>query len=214
MRSEDDQHALVSYLTLRRAVGALGVLLPVVLVVGNRLFGGIGLEHSISDYYGTPMRDVFVGVLFALGWFLFSYRGYEPADDIAGDLAWFFAMGVALFPTTSQDPTVRLFHFVCAGLLFGVLAYFALFLFTKSSPDVQPTKAKCIRNRIYRICGVTMLLCIAGIAVFQWWFADSAIASRHPVFWLESLALWAFGWSWFVKGETLVKDRSVPWQSL
>jgi len=27
-----------------------------------------------------------------------------------------------------------------------------------------------------------------------------------PVFWLESLALWAFGISWFVKGETLWKD--------
>ncbi|MFT7553397.1 MAG: hypothetical protein ACI9BV_003731, partial [Rhodothermales bacterium] len=29
MRSADDQHVLVSYLTLRRVVGALGVLLPV-----------------------------------------------------------------------------------------------------------------------------------------------------------------------------------------
>ncbi|MFT7553510.1 MAG: hypothetical protein ACI9BV_003845, partial [Rhodothermales bacterium] len=176
--------------------------------------GGIGLEYSISDYYGTPVRDVFVGVLFAIGWFLFSYRGYERADDIAGDLAWLFAMGVALFPTTSQDPTVRLLHFVSAGLLFGVLAYFALFLFTKSSPGIQPTRAKRIRNKIYRICGVTMLLCIAGIGVFQGWFADSEIATAHPVFWLESLALWAFGWSWFVKGETLVKDRNVPWQPL
>jgi hypothetical protein len=26
------------------------------------------------------------------------------------------------------------------------------------------------------------------------------------VFWLEALALWAFGFSWFVKGETLWKD--------
>jgi hypothetical protein len=26
------------------------------------------------------------------------------------------------------------------------------------------------------------------------------------VFWLESSALWAFGFSWFVKGETLWQD--------
>jgi hypothetical protein len=28
-----------------------------------------------------------------------------------------------------------------------------------------------------------------------------------PVFWLEAFALWAFGVSWFVKGETLWKDE-------
>jgi hypothetical protein len=35
---------------------------------------------------------------------------------------------------------------------------------------------------------------------------DTAIAAIKPVFWLESLALWAFGISWFVKGETLWRD--------
>jgi hypothetical protein len=27
------------------------------------------------------------------------------------------------------------------------------------------------------------------------------------VFWLESVALWAFGISWFIKGDTLFTDR-------
>ena len=44
------------------------------------------------------MQDVFVGVLFVIAWFLFSYRGYERKDDVAGDVACLCALGVALFP--------------------------------------------------------------------------------------------------------------------
>ena len=33
------------------------------------------------------MGDVFVGILFAMGLFLFSYKGYERIGDVAGYLA-------------------------------------------------------------------------------------------------------------------------------
>jgi hypothetical protein len=36
--------------------------------------------------------------------------------------------------------------------------------------------------------------------------SDTAFAAWKPVFWLESLALWAFGFSWLIKGETLWQD--------
>ncbi|MBO6576877.1 MAG: hypothetical protein JJ896_16095 [Rhodothermales bacterium] len=213
--SRSDGRTLVSFLTLRRVVGALGVLLPIVLVLGsNALDPQPGLQESISDYYGTAMRDVFVGVLFAIGWFLFSYRGYDVRDDLAGDLACLFAMGVALFPTTSADPAIRNVHFASAALLFLVLAYFSLYLFTKSRVGTPMTREKRLRNRVYRICGVLMLLCIALIAVYKWGFEDTALAHWKPVFWLESIALWAFGWSWFVKGETVLTDDGVDWVPL
>jgi hypothetical protein len=32
------------------------------------------------------------------------------------------------------------------------------------------------------------------------------VAAVHPVFWLESLAIEAFGVAWFVKGRTLLTD--------
>jgi hypothetical protein len=66
---------LVSYRTLRRVVGLLGVTLPIVLALwGFVLTGRIQLQSSISDYYLLRTRDVFVGVLFTIGWFLFTYR--------------------------------------------------------------------------------------------------------------------------------------------
>jgi hypothetical protein len=164
-----------------------------------------GLQPSISDYYSLRTRDVFVGILFTVAWFLFTYRGYERKDNVAGDLACVFALGVALSPN-SGSRLEAVVHYACAALLFLVLAYFSLFLFTKSSSN--PTPQKLLRNRVYRACGVAMLGCVALIPAYQLLLADTAIADLKPVFWLESLALWAFGVSWFVKGETLLKDKA------
>jgi hypothetical protein len=198
----------VSYLTLRRVVGVLGVSLPVVVALwGFDLCRCLRLEPSISDYYGLRTRDVFVGILFTIAWFLFAYRGYDRRDGIAGDLACLFALGVALFPN-SGTAVERTVHFGSALSLFLVLAYFALVLFTKTG--AAPTPRKRIRNRVYVSCGVTMLACIALMAVYFAFLQDSGLGSLNPVFWLESIALWAFGVSWFVKGETLWKDRLTP----
>ncbi len=199
-----EERVLVSYLTLRRVVGALGVVLPVLLALwGFALCDCVHVQPSISDYYRLRTRDVFVGILFTIGWFLFAYRGYERKDDVAGNLACLFALGVALFPSSGTQ-WERVVHFGSAFALFLVLSYFSLFLFTKSGGT--PTPEKKIRNRIYTACGVSMLVCIALIGLYYWRLKDTAIAVLKPVFWLESSALWAFGFSWFIKGETLWKD--------
>ena len=134
---------------------------------------------------------------------MFAYRGYERKDDIAGNLSCVFALGVALFAKTGA-PWEKAVHLGSALALFLVLSYFSLFLFTKSGGS--PTPEKRIRNRIYVTCGVTMLACIALIGLYYWFLSDTAVAALKPVFWLESIALWAFGMSWFVKGETLWTD--------
>ena len=74
------------------------------------------------------------------------------------------------------------------------------------TPTAPNDAAKKIRNRIYRICGVVILACIALIGLYFWLPRDTGISAIKPVFWLESIALWAFGISWFVKGETFWKD--------
>ena len=203
--NSDTPRSIVSYLTLRRAVGALGVALPLLLSLGCLAFGACGgIKDSISDYYATEMRDVLVGVLFAIGWFMFSYSGYDRRDDIAGNLACLFALGTALFPNSSPSKLISTLHFVSAAGMFLVLSYFAFFLFTKSSGS--PTDEKKRRNTIYRICGVVMLSCIVLIPLSILVLSDAFVAAVKPVFWLETLALWAFGVSWFIKGETLWKD--------
>jgi hypothetical protein len=58
---------------------------------------------SISAYYGGPVRDVFVGVLIAVGACLVAYRGATPLEDFALNAAGFYALFVALVPTNLNE---------------------------------------------------------------------------------------------------------------
>ncbi|MCG8455964.1 MAG: hypothetical protein MI919_06740, partial [Holophagales bacterium] len=158
------------------------------------------------------MGDVFVGTLCVIGFFLFSYKGYERADDLAGDLGCFFAVGVALFPT-DEDPDLTtlpgMAHLGFATLLFLVLIYFSLFLFTKTNPNKPPTSKKLQRNRIYRICGCTMAACILliGLLLLLPRSATAQLEPLRPIFWLEAICIFVFGISWLTKGEAILADQ-------
>ncbi|HET8922593.1 MAG TPA: hypothetical protein VFN26_06305 [Candidatus Acidoferrum sp.] len=80
---------------MRKAVGIIGVALPFALAFGKMLLQGSGLQPSISAYYYTDMRNVFVGSLCAIGVFLLSCKGYDWRDEAAGIAACVFAVGVA-----------------------------------------------------------------------------------------------------------------------
>ncbi len=211
---EGNSRLVVSYLMLRKAVGCLGMVLPFILAVGGGLLFGAQIQESVSDYYYTGMRDVFVGVLFAMGVFLFSYKGYGKKDNIAANIAAVCVVGTALFPTTPKDPsglaaTIGAAHIAFATIYFSMLAYFSLVLFTKTDPRVPATPQKQRRNQVYRVCGYVILLAIALIALLPLlpMGAQSALEAIDPVFWLESVAVVVFGVSWFVKGEGILADE-------
>lgn len=197
---------IYSYLALRQSIGWIGILLPFVLALGMMLImGTTTVYESISYYYHTDMRDVFVGALCAVALFLFFYSGYDQKDNWAGNLAGLFAIGVAWCPTTKNGPgdlTGRL-HFVFAALFFITLAVFSLFLFTKKNK--RPTPQKLKRNWIYRICGLAMIACLITIILFKFMTKNLEIESDF-VFWAESVALFAFGLSWLTKGGALFRD--------
>jgi len=196
---------IVSYRTLRRVVGVLGISLPVVLAVwGFAIFGEMRMQPSISDYYVLRTRDAFVGVVFTIAWFLFTYRGYDWRDNTAGNLACVFALGVALFPNSGAGGE-RIVHIVSATALLLVLAYFSLFLFTLSAGS--PTPQTIVRNRIYRACCVAIVVCVALAAADYVFLKTSRLRALSPLFWIESSALWAFCVSWFVKGDTAFRDK-------
>src|SRR5256885_9844414 len=100
---EANNYLVISYLSLRKAIGFIGLFLPFVLVLGKILFDSAGLETSISAYYYTKVGNVFVGSLCAIGTFLMSYRGFDLKDQVAGKLGGLFAVTVALFPTSPKD---------------------------------------------------------------------------------------------------------------
>lgn len=95
LRSE---HAIWTYRYLRIAmVGAVVVLA-----------GSIALERSkvecwqtsISAYYYTPVRAIFVGAMLAVALALIAYKGKRPGEDICLNFAGMLAPIVAVAPTT------------------------------------------------------------------------------------------------------------------
>jgi len=199
-----------AYSYLQKAVGLIAVTLPLVVAGGNRLSGG-ELQGSISAYYYTHMGNYFVGSLFALGVFFLSYH-YRPLpkyqlDNYLSNVASIMALGVALFPTASDAErasggakTVAVLHLAFACTLFVLLAVFSLFLFTKTDDPSNMTARKRQRNRVYRICGAVIAGAIVMVVVTE---GAQPPESWHALFWLESIAVVAFGISWLVKGELL-----------
>src|SRR6201997_1630605 len=129
---------VLSYLLMRLLIGVIAVLLPFALMLVNWACGH-GTQQSLSGYYYTPMRNIFIGSLCAIGVFLVSYNGYDLADRLVPAFAGLCTILVAFFPTTpgnlptAQQVLVGDFHlgFACAD--FALLAVMA-FRFAKREP--------------------------------------------------------------------------------
>lgn len=204
MKKQQFSDRIYSFWSLRKSVGWIGIALPFVLMFGVfLLFNGPIPLYSISKYYYSGMRDLMTGALCAIALFLFFYKGYNRWDLWTSNIAAFSALGIALFPTV-QDGQLNLtaqIHFISATIFFLTLACISLFLFTKKA--AHPTRKKLTRNWIYRVCGVVMIGSLIALVIFFKYFEDE---TSHFVFWIETLALIAFGVSWLVKGEALFAD--------
>jgi uncharacterized membrane protein len=203
-QKKNNSTLVIYYLTLRAFLGYLGILLPIILFFGAWIIFGTKLQSSISAYYHTKMGDVLVGSLFAFGVFLFSYKGWDK-DYILARFGCVFAIGVALFPTNAEGAPftfVTLLHYIFTVAFFGILIYFCLKLFVKSDQEKPYSPKKRLRNRIYRVCGWVMIICMVGIGINFIPGAKERLGGSL-VFFMETFAIWAFGISWFTKGETL-----------
>src|SRR3954451_18005677 len=92
-----------TYLYLRVGLVALAVFLGASLVI-ELAFGETDWLGSISAYYYTPVRSVFVGTLCAMGVCLIAIKGRDrPREDLMLNLAGMCAPVVALCPTPLED---------------------------------------------------------------------------------------------------------------
>jgi hypothetical protein len=168
--------------------------------------------NSMSRYYYTDTRNIFVGTLCAIGVFLFCYR-YKPSDFWVSNVAGLAAITVALCPTTPMcpnNPTVPYcvgatratghaqlagtIHLIAAGLLFLLLAYFCIFRFGHEYESK--------RKALYRGCGYVIIAVVALIVVTSntSWLNSTFLAATDSLFWYESIAIFAFGLAWLVEG--------------
>jgi len=216
---------VLSYQALRTAVGGVALGLPFALAIPWWLVCKRTIETSISAYYHTGMRNLFVGSLCAIAMFMLCTRGYDHKDEMAGVFSAICALGVAFFPVkpdvgaSSLKDHISIVHYTFATSLFLTLAYFCLVLFRMTAANRRLTSQKLKRNRVYTVCGYLIIASVLLIAVLKLLkflgvvHTDYLFGCVGWTFCLESTALFAFGIAWLTKGETFLKDQVAPTDS-
>ena len=225
MRPDDGgvRPLVMSYLTLRKCVGGIGGLLPFVLLVGNELIG-YGTEPSMSAYYYTPMRNIWIGALCVLGVFLIAYDGWDLPDKVIHYQPCRSmhprrgACPLALVgQVTTREMTVGRFHLAFAALAFLMLGLMSLRFATRTSmPPGLPLRtrigyalgftppgdstATAAEVAVYRASGFVILV---GVAIFYpttkagW---DWLLVLEH------GCMLVAFGVAWFLERDHAARE--------
>lgn len=207
-----------TYRRLRRAIGYLGVCLPVLLVGFSSIsFFDTAFQPSISDYYYTNLREIFTGTLSAVGFFLIRYKGHGNRslwknDEVLTNIAGIMAIGVAFIPVNPEFDHEKIYslipyhyswlgwvHYACATLLFSIFALLAVNVFTigqEKNDDIPLSRLN--ENHIYRFCGYSILILMILIPV-----SEMLEAFRYSTLVLEAVVLFLFGWAWLIKGRVL-----------
>ncbi|WP_299847719.1 hypothetical protein [uncultured Roseovarius sp.] len=195
--------------------------------------GAYLIVYSGEDKHGAENRLSSWAGIFAFGVALFptSNHGCDAATFEARAFVDFSVPAGDKVPQPMAEPNLDEFfqmiefdlgifvlgsdiiHYFSAALLFAFLAWFAFFVFTsvepsQRNPDNSLKPQKALRNRIYCISGtiivvsmIAMILSKILTRVFGFelaWWNDG-----NWTFWFEAFALWAFGFSWMVKGRFL-----------
>ena len=209
--TSDPLSVSTSYVILRNGIGVLGFALPIVMIVGG------GLDHiqaSLSAYYhfsaGRPgqygagtMRDLFVGLLCAIGAFLFFYRGHSLHEDVALNLAGISAVLVALFPMDwppgegrAMTSTSKL-HSGAATLFFVMIAYVCVFRARDTLCIVEDECRRRTFERVYLVFGLLMLATPAMVALLA--ATSTAGGTGNTTLIVETGGVFVFAAFWLVK---------------
>jgi uncharacterized membrane protein len=187
-----------SYIFMRFAIGVLGLALPPLLVfLEPLLFDGQPWPRgSLSAYYYSGVRELFVGILCAIGVFLVIYKISERTrEGRVSTYAGAAVIVVALFPTGKPGAAVRAtplqdllgekvvetIHFCAAGVFILLLALISRYF----------GKYHANGRRFHYACAAAILLAFALAA-----FAGFTGEPDKGILIAEWLAVWAFGASW------------------
>jgi uncharacterized membrane protein len=199
------KHMLGTYRSLSRSIAVIGIALPVLLWVGDLVLDHTALRESMSAYYYSGMRNVFVGALFSIGVFLYLYKGFSTKENWALNTAGALAVGVALLPTspaigtrTSTSPL----HAILAVCFFLCIAYVCVFRASDTLLLIKDARKAGQFRSTYRTLGLLMVVSPA-IAVGLTFLFESSTQKHDLLFFVEAMAVWIFGAYWIVKGREL-----------
>jgi hypothetical protein len=192
-----------AYILMRLAIGLFAFVLPPLLVlVEPVLFEGLPFPRgSLSAYYYSGMREVYVGALWAIGFFLVVYKLLRWTwDGLLSTLAGALFVVLAVFPTARPgegfpltplqsllgEARVEAVHFATAGMALSLLAVISA-LFGREFPRTRA---------VHLVCTV-----VIGAAVALAAFAGITGEPDKALLFAEWAAVWAFAASWLVTVE-------------
>jgi len=201
---------LKGWLLIRLVVGILGILMPVELILGDRLLfpGGPFPRDSLSAYYHSGVHDIFVSTLCIIGVFLITYMAlhwnWDNAITIGAGVA---AICVAFFPTSvrhggtltplqekfGQGPVAHI-HFTAAMTFIGLLAVMSYRFGVREGQRSNPHL-----RRWHFACAGIMAAAVAGLILAEL-LGVHRIAGLSVLLAVEVICTAAFGASWLVKG--------------
>lgn len=205
-----------SYYRVRQALGYMGVALPV-LLIATGLLGNAQLEPSVSDFFHTLNRDIFVGTMCAISVFLLVYDGYDRADgewfsdNWVTTVAGIAGLGVAFFPNESPTGQVAtlaqqfvgigispLIHYSSCLVFFYCMGHICMFKFSKTTTSW--------RRKWYLVCGWIIVFSGLFVGITSYLKHEGSpdvqafILGYNVVFWIEAVGVWAFSSAWIIKG--------------
>lgn len=201
---------------IRQWIGFLGMVLPWISLIGAAIYSA---AHGVPDAFWSELSisatyyicPALTGILTAASIVLMCYSGYDWRDNVITTVTGAFGIMIVLFPNNCavsgelvgffQLPveTSHIIHCVAAATFFILLSINCMFLFTLG--EETPTKQKKIRNVVYEVCGLGMILSLVLMAIPIKFFAKTFI--------VEALALTFFGISWLIKAQVfgILKDK-------
>ena len=210
LTAPDTERYVRSYLVMRVGVGVLGIAVPLLLVFGEPLLfdGQPFLRGSLSAYYYSGVRELFVGALCAIGVFLLTYKVAERSrENRLSTLAGVAVITVALFPTGRPgkgvtptplqdllgETTVERIHFTAAAVFIASLAVISYYF--ARPPPKKGSRSRSFWRRYHLVCAgiIVAALILAAVAGITGWPDKGLLVA-------EAVAVWAFGASWLMKG--------------
>ena len=177
---------LYTYRYLRAGMIALLLMLLFAVAYEGIADGGCFLG-SISAYYFTPARTVFVGALFALGALLIVHNARSAEEDVLLDFSGFMAFVVAMVPTVPDGacgptPTLTTLEVanavrnnIWALIVVAVLAAIVRYVLARRGELViSATPGSRIASIV---CGVVLVVELG----FFLWKRDSFIHLSHGI---------------------------------
>ncbi len=201
-----------TFFMLRRLVWVLGIVFVALLPVLS-CFDSVCVKSSYSAYYhvNDGIRNVFVGLLFAVSACLFSYKGFDKVEDTWLDAASVFAVFIALCPTRmdgAPSTVLSTVHNGAAVLFFVCIAVVALRP-QRHLLNLVPESGKLFERRqffitSYRVAARVMLAGPIAAVVLTY-----ALGRETFVIWgVELLVIVAFSYYWSVKNKELAVSRA------